>query len=938
MKFRVLGPLAVVDEDGDEIAIGSPTQRVLLASLLAAGGKIVSSESLIDVIWEDDPPRSAESSLRTYVSRLRNVVGDRLERRGRGYAIVLTDDDMFDAALFDGLRESADVEDLDAALRLWRGDAYGDLRDLPTVVAEARRLEELHASAEERQVRLTLTDGDASAAVAAAEALVVTYPLREGAWTLLVQALTADERTAEALRAYQRAADELAEAGLEPSDRLREAEREAVTGVVAERSVTSVDAPPVDESLIGRDEDRERVHELLDDARVVTVHGAGGVGKTRLAHAIAAERVDRHRHGVHIVQLARVHDGEAALSAIVDALDLVDDTGLITDALARAGRLEALLVLDNCEHVLDAVAEAVETMVGTGSSLTVLATSRERLGVRGEYSWALAPLSVDDVDGPAVRLFIQRATEHVPALEVGPEDRVTIRRLCAHLDGMPLAIEMAAARVGALGLRELADVLGHRLDILRSGRRLDDPRHRTLTDVIAWSEDLLSEEDRAVFHDLGVFSGPVTAEIAALVLDRPDVLDTLCDLVDRSLLVADTEGDRTLYRSLRTVRRHSQQRLEEQGRWSTLRRRQLAAMVELAGELDLALRSEEEAQADAALDSILAELRAAHAWARDDDPAAAIALSARLHVYGVSRTRDEVQRWAEHLGDLVLPGPDGATTLATIGFRANNQGRFDIAVEAATRSLELAGTGAAARFAHEVLGDAALYNGDLDGGHRHAERAAGLGEVADDQRAIALGRGGMALSRAYAGRFEEALKIIDATDTRSMSPSGRAWMAYCLGEVLGDRNPGDALDAVSSAVTAADAAGERFLAGVARISWSSLLGRHGPVDKALGSFADIIDYWLVRRNRTHLVTALRNLVVLLGRAERHEAAARLLGALDVVGGADTFGEEARLLDAAADAARLGTARFDEIRAEGAAHDLDTAAAFAQADIRLALEG
>ena len=309
-----------------------------------------------------------------------------------------------------------------------------------------------------------------------------------------------------------------------------------------------------------------------------------------------------------------------------------------------------------------------------------------------------------------------------------------------------------------------------------------------------------------------------------------------------------------------------------------------------------------------------------------------------MHVYGVSRTRDEIQRWAEHLGDIVPSGPDGAITMATIGFRANNQGRFELATAAATRSLELAAGDPAARFAHEVLSDAALYNGDLDAGYKHAAAAADMGTAADDHRSIALARGGMALSRSYAGRHEAALKIIDATETEEMSPSGRAWMAYCLGEVLGDRSPDDALRAASSAVTAADAVGERFLAGVARISWCSLLGRHGPVDEALDAFADIIDYWLVRRDRTHLVTGLRNLVVLFGRAERHEAAVRLLGALDVVGGADSFGEEARLLDVAAASARAATPRFDELRAEGSTHDLDTAAAFAQADIRLALGG
>lgn len=827
MKFRVLGPLAVVDDDGDEVAIGSPKQRVLLASMLAAPGRTVSTDRLVDAIWDHDPPPSAESSLRTHVSRLRTVVGDRVQRRGRGYALVIEDDDIFDAALFEGLRESDDPEDLCAALRLWRGGAFGDLHDLTTVAAEAHRLEELQATVEERRVRLVLDNGELERAVAEAEALVADHPGRESAWVLLIGALVAGGRPGAALGAVRRAASALADLGLEPSETLREAERAATAAAEIERIP---DVPSAgDEDLVGRDRDLANVHGLLDEARVVTIHGAAGVGKTRLAHRVAAERAGRHRHGVHLVDLDGVADPAAAPSAILDALGLVDDTGFVADALAGAGGLDALVVLDHGDHVLDAVAEAVEAMVGGGAALTVLVISGRPLEVGDERPWALAPLSVDDVDGPAVQLFVRRAAELLPSMAVGPEDRVMIRRLCANLDGLPSAIELAASRVADMGLRGLSAELGRRLDISPSARRPDDRRRCTLADVVAWSVNLLDDEQRTTLHDLGVFAGPVTAEIAERVIGRPQVADTIRILAERSLLVVEPAVGCTTYQPIGALRRHGRGRLTEADCWPALRRRHLDAMVDLATELDHALRTEDEGDAGRALDGIGAELRAAHEWARGDDPRAAIALSARLHVYAVSRGRSEVRRWAEHLADLVLPGADGATTLATVAVRAADRGRPDLATRTAERSLELAGPDPVARFAHEVLGQVARSRGDLAAAYEHAATVTELGEAADDLRSVAVGRSAMALARSDAGRHDEALEIIDATDISAMSPSGQAWIEYGRAVALAHHDLEQALEAMSSAVSIADAVGERVLAGQAAAALSSLTAWSGPM-------------------------------------------------------------------------------------------------------------
>ncbi len=933
----MLGPLLVEGDGRSAITPSSPNQRTVLAVLLANQGRAVSVDALVDALWGDRPPPSAERSLRTYVSRLRQVLGGRLRGGGGSYWLEPGPDDRVDAVVFEQLvTEASGLAATDAAsvlaeaLDLWRGDAYVDAADLDAIAAEARRLAELRTAAREAWARALFDAGRAADATATAEALVTEHPLRERSWMVLIDALAADGRQAEALRAYQRASEQLADAGLEPSAALRETERRVLTDrPAADAGVApQSDRPPRAplSSLVGRDADLAGVRDLLERARVVTLHGPGGVGKTRLAQELAGEWGDRHRLGVRIVELARLTDPDSVRVAITAALGLALPSGSAREALARAGVLDVLVVLDNCEHVIDAVAEAVELLTAGGGALRVLATSRERLAVPGEHSWPLAPLDTSDPSGPAVELFVERVAAREPARTFTDAEREIIARVVRSVDGLPLAIEMAAARAGTLGLAELEAVLAERTDILRSARRRDDPRHRTLRTVIEWSEALLSDDEREVLHDLSVFAGPVHRETLEAVLDRPAVVDAVCDLVDRSLVVVERSRGATTYDMLGTVRRHGRDGLASSGREAAVRRRHAEHYVEIAAAADAQLRSPREGEASERLGRSFDELRAAHEWARRESPALAQSLSARLHLYATSRIRDEVHRWAVAIEPSLDDSADAAITLSTLAFAANNAGLFDMALAAGERSLELAGDTPLARYALEMLFDTAAYQGDLDRAQELARRFLDVAERAGDTHHIAMAYSSIGLALSYSGRHEEAIAALADVDTSAMSPSDTAWVEYSRGEVLLDRDPANALDLLGRAIELADGVGERFVAGVARVSSVSLLARVGEPERALPAFADIVDHWHRRGSQTHQLTTLRNLVGLFDRIGAHAAAAELLGAVTGGGGAPSFGEEARRLAEAEDHARaaLGPA-YDERFERGSRRDVPAAA-------------
>jgi len=357
VQVGVLGPIELFDDAGDVHAIGSPNQRIVLGVLASRGGSVVSAETLIDAIWGDEIPKSALQSLRTYVSRLRRILGDALVSAPGGYRLELESDAaVFEAQIHQTSTEQPDkgVDTLRSALSLWRGHPYMGLEDVASVAGEIRRLDELQQSAREALAAGLLESGQAATAVAEAESLLADAPLREGAWAVLVHALTADDRPADALRAVNRAVSELAEAGLEPSPALRSAESQALAGAPVEPP-PRWRAPVRHTSLVGRDDAIMEVSELLDSARAVTLVGPGGVGKTSLATMVAKHRQDDHRQGVRFVELAAVRNPMAVPSTILDGLGMTRGAADTDAALAGAGTLDALLVLDNCEHLLDAV-------------------------------------------------------------------------------------------------------------------------------------------------------------------------------------------------------------------------------------------------------------------------------------------------------------------------------------------------------------------------------------------------------------------------------------------------------------------------------------------------------------------------------------------------------------------------------------------------------
>ena len=325
MRFRVLGAVELVDERGQACPIGSPNQRTVLAVLLAARGEVVTIDALVEALWGDFPPASAVATVRTYVSRLRAHLGTALASRGGGFTLDIEADEV-DAERFDSLVDAARLAGpneavgvLAAALDLWKGPAFGDRADVERVRPEARRLEERRATAREAHAAALLRAGRVDEAVAAAEALVTVEPLREGGWTVLIEALANAQRGAEALRAFRRAADALAEVGLEPSKRLREAERVALRRDATSGRASGVHPRPpatprrfvppiVPSSFVGRDDDTDLVVDLLERARLVTLTGPGGVGKTRLALEVARRATDGFELGACFVELTPVEN------------------------------------------------------------------------------------------------------------------------------------------------------------------------------------------------------------------------------------------------------------------------------------------------------------------------------------------------------------------------------------------------------------------------------------------------------------------------------------------------------------------------------------------------------------------------------------------------------------------------------------------------------
>lgn len=666
MRFGVLGPLAVWTSAGRPVAIPGAKVRALLAVLLCHDGRLVSADRLIEDLWGDDPPRrNPLGALSAKASQLRRALEDAepgarelVVSRPPGYLLRL-DDEAVDARRFQTLIARArDCDDfrtraalLADALALWRGPAFADHADEPYAREAIARLEEQRLTAIEDAAEARLALGEHATLADELAGPVAAHPLRERLRGAYMRALYGAGRQSEALDAYadlrRHLADEL---GLDPGPELAALHRailnQELAGPPAARPRSNLPAPLGD--LVGRDGAIGEIRALLARERLVTLTGPGGVGKTRLAIAAAAGLRDLP-DGAWLVELAGAGPGTVA-DAVTAALGVQEADG--TAGLAAAVRSRTfLLVLDNCEHVIDEAAALAADLLRAAPGLRVLATSREPLGVPGEVVWDVPPLEVPapgEADPGtlarygAVRLFAARAAAAARGFALDEGNAAAVGLLCRRLDGIPLALELAATRVRALGVQGVADRLDDRFRLLATGHRGAPPRQRTLTALIDWSWGLLTEPERAVLRRLAVFADGCTAPAAEAVCggDGLDVLGLLARLVDRSLVVAAPGPDGPRYRLLESVAAYCAERLREAGEPERTRARHRDHYLALAEEAEPRLRGPDQHRWLRRLDAEAGNLRAVlDRCVADRDAAAGLRLVNALAWYWFLRGR-----------------------------------------------------------------------------------------------------------------------------------------------------------------------------------------------------------------------------------------------------------------------------------------------------------
>ncbi|MFD1534402.1 BTAD domain-containing putative transcriptional regulator [Pseudonocardia aurantiaca] len=942
----VLGSVVLRGPGGAVVPVGSGRQRRLLAALALSPGTPVGCDALAELVWGDDLPADPDGALQTNVGRLRRLLPGTVAigTGARTYRLEIAPEDL-DASRFTAhlTRAAAAPEparrlaDLDAALALWRGRPFADL-DHPAVEPEVARLAGLRADAAEQRAAALLDAGRTGEAAAAADALVAAEALREGAAAVLVRALAAAGRPAEALRAYGRLRAALAaELGLDPSPELRALHEQVLRQEPLVQSPAQRRSPapalPIS-TFVGRDRDLAAAMAVLAERRIVTLCGPGGVGKTRLARHVAVAVADHYVDGVVLVDLAAARP-DAVGAAVAAALRLTEAgagslTARIVEVLAVRRQL---LVLDDCEHVLDAAAALVEAVALGAPGVDVLATSREALRVDGEQVLPVAPLP----PGPAAALLAEGIGAAGLSVAADGADAATVERICEHLDGLPLALELAAARVRGIGLAGLLDALDAPLEVLRHGRRTAPPRHRSLRDVVAWSYGLLDDEQRTLFARLGVFGGAVEQAAVAGVCGTASALP---DLVERSLVVRHDSR----YGMLDTLRAYARERLAADPAAPALRARHAAWVLRLVTDVHAARSRPDEPAAIRRFDAHLAEVRRAHAWLCGQGPVEDLLLLGHVCAeLGYQRARVDLVRMADSAllaagcdpdADPADPAVDERAALhpmlpRLLGLSAAprwQRGDVDGAERRCRRAIALAerlGDPPAARDAFEVLCNVVMFRGDLSGAGEYGRRAVELARAVGDDPTEAMAHCDLTISAAYAGDDAAAVRHETAATElaeRMGSPYARGWAAYAAGERRAEAGLPGAAAFLERAVALAEEVDGAFLAGVARHTLLTTAARAGDPATAPSRFEPLIDTWHGMGSWTQLWIAVRALAEALSRHGRHRDAAVLVGALRASPRATAeYGADSTRVRAVVDAAAAALGpELDRAMAEGAA--------------------
>jgi len=811
-RVAVLGPVTVEGPDGAAVPVPGALARSFLTALVLAPGHALSSGTLIDELWGDDRPKGARAALQTLVSRLRRTTADGLVvSTSTGYALGGDPADI-DLVAAEHAAHAPDTDAARSALGRWRGAPGADVGgDLGSELADRAAAAE-HA-VRRRLAALLFEDGDAAAAATTWLAEVDAAPFDDTAAAGAMRALDADGRTAKALAVFAAHRGRLADGlGADPSVELVRLNAELLRRSVAgPNAVRRTGLRVASNELVGRQDDVATVSRLLDEHRLVTVLGPGGIGKTRLAQAVAAALPTTV--GVAVLELAPIGDGEDLLPALGALLGIAEvrtarmlQDAVVTDLRSRVVRAlddgPTVLVLDNCEHLLHAVARCTADLLAAVPGLRVLTTSRAPLAIAGEVVAPLGPLPVG-ADGAAVRLFTERARAARPGA-VLPVDAV--RRICTRLDGSPLAIELAAARIRGMSVDEVERRLDDRFALLRGGDRSAPERHRTLLAVIEWSWRLLDAGAQDLLTRLALFPDGVAVDAVESVAEpdrRPDALDDLADLVEQSLVqLVEVEGEPVRYRLLETVREFGAARLAERGTADAVRSAMTAWGRELSAARNLfAVRGRAQLVAFTDVrreaDNLVTVLR----WGlRTDDVPTVAHVFAALGGYWTlrglhrevaaiapdvvaalrSRTPEPGDRAAAVIG-LVMCGATAAftdlrtTARAITGLRdLHRSGRAEDPVVDALAGLLLTlgrtGPGhaelarlrgdrdpAVALLGHMLSAPLAENDGDPRGALRYAQRAEELARVSDE--AWARGTVAVTLTQllAQSGRYRESL-------------------------------------------------------------------------------------------------------------------------------------------------------------------------------------
>jgi predicted ATPase/DNA-binding SARP family transcriptional activator len=962
VDIRVLGPLEVVLE-GRPVDVAGRRERAVLALLAIEVGRPVEVTRLTELLWGADPPRTADKTLQTFVSRLRRVLGaraDRLVRRERSYLLDLpaeaTDLGRFRSCVRGAARVSAagdvaaEVAALEAAVAFWRGEHAADLGGTTTAAAIEQLLAGERRAAVEALIAARVAAGELEAAVAAAENELVAHPDHEPVWALLMQAHADAGRPTAALEAYERARRWLAdELGLDPSPSLTElharvlrgealsrpvdpvlgvaapgASRTSTTGLLAtsDPSGRRTRPPPTLAPLVGRHDEVRGLRTALANDRLVTLTGTGGVGKTRLAIEGVASSGD-----VVWCDLTRLEPDGAVEEAVAAAVGVVVPPGVATVAAVATDLAGGpnTLVLDNCEHVLDGVRRAAVELLRSCPDLTVLATSRQPLAIAGERVLPVMPLSTE-AGGPAAALLaaaVERAGGGAPLAE----ERELLERVCRRLDGLPLALELAAPAVRTLGLRGVLDGLTRRFQLLDVAWDATG-RERDLRGTVAWSETLLLAPTRHILRATSVFAGPFTSAMVGEVCAAPasDVDTELAALVDRSL-VEPVPGTPRRYRLLENVRAYGREALGGSA-LDGLRRRHVDWIASRCDHVFDRFWEDDEVWLVRSLTEVIDEVRAAVDWAlASGDADAGLRMAAGLHGPMLLGVRTDVAAWVQQLierfGDVEHP-----RLAAAWGGLAHwllvCEGNGDGAAAAAERAAAVAGDGPSPGVLWQYRIEVALRAYDVDEAQRLLDeaRAGGLSagwdhimEAGIVPTEDALGRRDRAVERLH--RLAPVAERSACLVLREMSRMGTVLIEH-------EDDPRHVLSVMRDVLATVLAADIRYMAQLVTMVTATYAGRCGERDLAVSTFEDVLGRWgavgawryewNTIREVTGLLASVRadeDVVVLDAAGRRSPTAPGLVGEqLQVLDAAVTAARDRLPRDVFADATLRGSAMTD----------------------------